>query len=237
MENIKTERCNQCKNHCPIDALECGKGRKYFEQKENESSGMSVSTDDRAEREGRREHKRRGGRRGYDAAMNEEERGGRCRNSRGTQNRYEDAEQSEESLAALLCRCGYIADRKSGRQRGQKRILRILMQYPQISQKVLLDKLKIEPGSMSEVLAKLEEKGFIRREKDINDRRRMLITLTKEGQLAAERHNSNNMDESMLDMLSEEEKESLKKILKKILAHWRAERTERGDHHHKDGEV
>lgn len=142
-------------------------------------------------------------------------------------------EQTEESLVALLCRCGYIADRKSGRQRGQKRILRILMHYPQISQKVLLDKLKIEPGSMSEVLAKLEDKGFIRREKDINDRRKMLISLTAEGQKAAEHFSVSEVDESMLDILSEEEKESLKKILKKLLEHWKMQRIEQGGQHHK----
>ncbi|MDO4308695.1 MAG: MarR family transcriptional regulator [Eubacteriales bacterium] len=273
MNDMKPERCNQCREHCPLDALQCGKGRKYFEQIQKAGAGMDMNQNNqedyeegrvlkgnerhegrrghngREDHEGRREHnsredfegcrnhKRHEGRRGYDTAWDEKGHGDGCGNGCGKENGYDEAEQSEESLAGLLCRCGYIADRKSGRQRGQKRILRILMHYPQISQKVLLEKMKIEPGSMSEVLAKLEDKGFIRREKDMNDRRKMLVTLTKEGQHAAEHYDSHNMDEGMLDILSEEEKESLRKILKKLLTHWRAERAEQGNHHHKDGRV
>lgn len=257
MNDMIPERCNQCREHCPLDALQCGKGRKYFEQIQKAGAGMDMNQNNqedheegrglkgnerhegrrrhngREDYEGCRNHKRHEGRRGYDTAWDEKGHGDGC----GKENGYDEAEQSEESLAGLLCRCGYIADRKSGRQRGQKRILRILMHYPQISQKVLLEKMKIEPGSMSEVLAKLEDKGFIRREKDMNDRRKMLVTLTKEGQHAAEHYDSHNMDEGMLDILSEEEKESLRKILKKLLTHWRAERAEQGNHHHKDGRV
>ena len=29
-ENAVTEKCPQCENHCPQDALQCGKGRRYF---------------------------------------------------------------------------------------------------------------------------------------------------------------------------------------------------------------
>lgn len=160
-------------------------------------------------------------------------RDGYCWNiGRDGEKRHRHREHTEDSLAGLLCRCGYIADRKSGRQRGQKRILQILLQSPQMSQKELLDKMNIEPGSMSEVLAKMEDKGLIQREKDVNDRRKMLITLTKEGQNAAE-HSSGNMDESMFEVLSEEEKETLKTILGKLLEQWKAERKEHGRGHHR----
>ncbi len=30
MENNREQTCPQCDNHCPVDALQCGKGRKYF---------------------------------------------------------------------------------------------------------------------------------------------------------------------------------------------------------------
>lgn len=30
MENNQTQVCPQCDNHCPVDALQCGRGRKYF---------------------------------------------------------------------------------------------------------------------------------------------------------------------------------------------------------------
>lgn len=27
---MNEKNCNQCENHCPVDALQCGKGRRYF---------------------------------------------------------------------------------------------------------------------------------------------------------------------------------------------------------------
>lgn len=32
MENEKITNCNQCPNQCPVEALQCGRGRHYFEQ-------------------------------------------------------------------------------------------------------------------------------------------------------------------------------------------------------------
>ena len=30
MENNRVQTCSQCDNHCPADALQCGRGRRYF---------------------------------------------------------------------------------------------------------------------------------------------------------------------------------------------------------------
>ena len=30
MKNDQAQTCPQCGNHCPVDALQCGKGRRYF---------------------------------------------------------------------------------------------------------------------------------------------------------------------------------------------------------------
>ena len=30
MKNDSVQTCPQCDNHCPVDALKCGRGRKYF---------------------------------------------------------------------------------------------------------------------------------------------------------------------------------------------------------------
>lgn len=204
MENMKKETCMQCKEHCPVDALQCGKGKKYFE---------SLQAEDNRGRHGE-------GREGHE---------GRGRHGEGRGHK----EQADDSLTGLLCRCGYIAERRGGRHRGQKRILQILVQSPRISQKELTERLNIEPGSMSEVLAKLEDKGFIQREKDADDRRKMLISLTGKGQNAAMQGSDSDADESMLDVLSEEEKETLKKILQKLLEHWKTERKEQGNGRHR----
>ena len=33
--NDQTQTCPQCDNHCPVDALRCGRGRKYFGVSDN----------------------------------------------------------------------------------------------------------------------------------------------------------------------------------------------------------
>ena len=79
-----------------------------------------------------------------------------------------------------------------------------------MSQRTLQRLLDIKPGSISEILSKMEEKGLIERSKDDEDKRASLITLISEEEAMEERP-------SFFEMLSEEEKESLKAILNKIL--------------------
>lgn len=39
--------CPQCENHCPADALKCGRGAKYFGVQQQEKSIGSMTTDER----------------------------------------------------------------------------------------------------------------------------------------------------------------------------------------------
>lgn len=52
MENEKITNCNQCPNHCPADALQCGKGRHYFEQLENPDAAAADGEEHRGHGEG-----------------------------------------------------------------------------------------------------------------------------------------------------------------------------------------
>lgn len=52
MENEKITNCNQCPNHCPADALQCGKGRHYFEQLENPDAAAADGGEHRGHGEG-----------------------------------------------------------------------------------------------------------------------------------------------------------------------------------------
>lgn len=145
----------------------------------------------------------------------------------GYHGRIADFHIKDASLQELLIRSGYIAERKSGRQRGQNRILGILSENPEISQRALQEQLGIEPGSMSEILAKLEEKGFLVKEKDENDRRRMIIRLTEAGRAAAEAEKSEGgkpCAEEIFSSLTAEEQEQLKEMLRKLLTQWHMER-------------
>ena len=98
-------------------------------------------------------------------------------------NNWEDLAESLEQTGRLLSYC-------LGKRRGQGRILRILCQQEQMSQKELQEILHIQPGSMSEIAAKLESKGLIARGRDEADKRKILLSITDEGRTWVNQRNA-----------------------------------------------
>lgn len=123
------------------------------------------------------------------------------------------------SLTALLDRCGhYFAHRIGASRRGQGNVMACLARNPKMTQKDLAEELGVMPASLSEILMKLERKGFVVREKDENDRRMVRVSLTQEGQKVLEQP-----DDTLTDpfrVLTREEQETLTKLLAKLLADW-----------------
>lgn len=104
----------------------------------------------------------------------------------------------------------------------QKRILIILNEVGNITQKELTERLGIQPGSASEVIAKLEESGHIVRIPSESDRRTMNIVLTEQGRVLAETATAQRQKrhEEMFSCLSDEEKSILLDLLEKINGDW-----------------
>lgn len=104
----------------------------------------------------------------------------------------------------------------------QKRILIILRETGTITQQKLTERLGIQPGSASEVLAKLEGAGLITRTASKTDRRTTDVALTKEGEeqaMEAARQRKERHKE-MFSCLSAEEKETLLSLLEKVNSDW-----------------
>lgn len=104
----------------------------------------------------------------------------------------------------------------------QTRILIVLMEKGTITQQRLTEQLGIQPGSASEVLAKLEKSGLVTRTPSETDRRTTDVSLTEEGKHAAfEAAAGKHLRHAeMLASLSEEEKAELLFLLEKINADW-----------------
>lgn len=104
----------------------------------------------------------------------------------------------------------------------QKRVLIILSEIGVITQRELTERLGIKPGSASEVIAKLENAGWITRTPSETDRRTADVALTEKGkQLALEAKKQRNLrHEEMFSCLSENEKSELLFLLEKINADW-----------------
>lgn len=120
----------------------------------------------------------------------------------------------------------------------QKRILIVLNEVGNITQSELTEHLGIQPGSASEVIAKLEDAGNIVRVPSDSDHRTMDISLTEQGRILAETFlaQREKRHEEMFSCLSEEEKISLLKLLEKINRDWETRYQETGkEYKHGDG--
>ena len=104
----------------------------------------------------------------------------------------------------------------------QKRILIILLETGKITQRALTRRLGIQPGSASEVIAKLEHAGLILRTSSTQDRRTADIELTEAGKERALEvlEQRNKRHEQMFSCLSEREKKQLLGLLERITGDW-----------------
>lgn len=210
--------CNQCPNHCPISNLKCSEGRKAM-QRANQGQG------EYAGQEGRHGHERFGGR---GMQGKHQDRGGRHgdRDRRGGRDHeayHGDGRphMDEDSLPGLLQACGHQMHHRGRKGGGQEGIISILAEKEQMSQKELNEILQIQPGSLSEILTKLEQKDLITREKDAEDKRKCIVKLTPAGKTAAQGQKPRLEEDNMFSVLSNEEQSQLKAILKKLLAFWK----------------
>lgn len=127
----------------------------------------------------------------------------------------------------------------------QMRILVILNEIGcSITQRDLTEKLGIQPGSASEVIAKLESSGYIKRTPSQEDRRTVDIELTEMGKLLAEEamERRSLRYEELFSCLTSEEKEQLLLLLEKINSDWKCRYHDikkkgkgchKGDKHHR----
>lgn len=99
--------------------------------------------------------------------------------------------------------------------RGQGRILTLLKAKPETTQRELSYLLDIRQQSLSEMLAKLEEKGFVTREKSPEDGRVSIVRLTEAGSLAAPAPDQIHAHDDALSELTDEERAQLETLTDK----------------------
>lgn len=119
----------------------------------------------------------------------------------------------------------------------QKRVLMVLQETGKVSQRELTQRLGIQPGSVSEVIGKLEGAGLVSRTESESDRRTVDLELTEEGAKRAEEARTQRVQrhKEMFTVLSDEEKEAFLIMLQKINEDWKtrfADRKEHDHHHH-----
>jgi DNA-binding MarR family transcriptional regulator len=78
--------------------------------------------------------------------------------------------------------------------------------------------LMLEGPSVTAMVDRLSERGLVERFKDLKDRRKTLVQLTKEGKLLAAsiREPGRQLHEEMFGVLTDEERQALRAILRKF---------------------
>lgn len=145
----------------------------------------------------------------------------------------------EMSLARKVGRMGMLIHRyyeaKAHRHgamgdplRGQGRVLALLKAKPQTTQRELSYLLDMRQQSLSELLSKLEEKGYITREKSEEDGRVTVVTLTESGANAAPSPDQMQDHIDALDCLDAQEQEQLETLTDKVTSSLEAKLEEMG---------
>lgn len=138
-------------------------------------------------------------------------------------------DQDELTLARKVARMGMLIHRYYGASahrhggkidplRGQGRVLALLKAKPETTQRELSFLLDMRQQSLSELLSKLEEKGYITREKSAEDGRVTVVRLTEAGADAAPSPQQMEDHADALEFLSAEEQAQLEALTDKVTA-------------------
>lgn len=119
-------------------------------------------------------------------------------------------------------RCGYILHHRYPLGMSQNRILLILKNEGAMKQRDLMERMHIQAGSLSEIIAKVESAGYIERVRCEDDKRNFELRLTEEGRVRAEifQRERDEMARELYSELDENEKEQLFTLLGRLLDKW-----------------
>lgn len=133
------------------------------------------------------------------------------------------AEARARAILGHLGFCGHFMHFHAGGRSGQAPIICLIAKHGgTISQQKLGSYFDLKPGSLSEVLTKLESAGIIERTRNPHDRRQLTIRLTKAGaeQAQIEQQHRIAFRQAAFSCLEDDEQEKLLAILEKIHVHW-----------------
>lgn len=132
------------------------------------------------------------------------------------------ASGSDERLTDLLRHCGRFLYYHSNPGMQQGMVLQMLRNGP-MTQKQVQERLGTKPGSVSELISKLENKGLLERERSETDRRKVLLALTEKGGRIAQMHTAYPVT-GLYTALTQAERETLEQLLNKLLSDWKERR-------------
>jgi DNA-binding MarR family transcriptional regulator len=118
--------------------------------------------------------------------------------------------------------CAGFLRHHTGGKGGQRRVLHSLCEHGAMTQRELLEEMGVRPSSLSELLGKLEVKGFVIKEKSSADKRNYNVSITGDGTREMEemRTQYESAMSGLLSGLDEDEKIALAALLGKLRRQW-----------------
>ena len=142
----------------------------------------------------------------------------------------------EERIIKDLMYCaGFLRNHTEGKG-SQRRVLFFLRERGPMTQREILEEMGVRASSLSELLSKLEAKGYVKKEKSETDKRNYNVSITEDGIRALEemhvKHQAAMSD--LLSDLSPEERKQLAALLEKLHTAW-SQRPDAPPPHHGHG--
>ena len=130
----------------------------------------------------------------------------------------------------IACLGSFLHAHGAGRGGMSHVLIRLLEEDGRQDLRGLQDEMGISSAALSEVVGKLESKGFVTKSVCADDARKRSIALTPEGHAEAQRLRAqqNEFREDFLGALDASERERLADLLDALLAHWREKKEKRG---------
>ncbi len=129
---------------------------------------------------------------------------------------------SEERVIKDLMYCaGFLRNHTEGKG-SQRRVLFFLRERGPMTQREILEEMGVRASSLSELLGKLEAKGYVKKERSEVDKRNYNVSITEEGVQALEEMHAKHQAamSDLLSGLSPAERTQLAALLAKLHTLW-----------------
>ncbi|MBE5777341.1 MAG: MarR family transcriptional regulator [Clostridiales bacterium] len=133
-----------------------------------------------------------------------------------------DTAEMDLELMRHMRWCSHLLYHRHNLNFSRNKILYLLHTKGAMTQKALMDELRIQAGSLSEMLSKLEQQGLLEKARCPHDKRNCQLTLTETGREQALLFEKERQDlaEYLFAPLTNEEKISLIDMTHRLMDHW-----------------
>ena len=133
-----------------------------------------------------------------------------------------DAQAENLELMRRMRWCSHLLYHHYNLNFSRNKILYLLYKEEGMTQKALTDQMRIQAGSLSEMLSKLEQSGLVEKSRCPHDKRNCRLTLTEQGKAQALIFEKERQDMAafLFSPLSEEDKQRLTCMLDTLIDHW-----------------